>query len=556
MLVMLMFAAIFEVVADTMSAQQGIAKNDQKARTLTIIMKEDLEHRTFRRVVPFYPGQDTGTHGPFYSAQQRRGYFSISENDPDNNTDDVLAFTAQFPVPISGRATLLDPLLVSDGSTPPQFILTNQNQPEFDDGSPLINRIGVSRTVEIVYFLRHGNLYRRVMLVREPYDDEGTDNVQPGELLTGNYISEDINNNGILDAGEDTNKNDVLNSVFWRDFDYSAYRDFLNNPGPKFHGTDSMNNDSQTPGTVFVDGKGTGLDTRVPAVLGVPFFRFGHSPSLRFGIPREFVDNQFIGRFTTQETAHSAFGYPGMIPTSTGAGDPYSNPGLTYDTDTGLVKQFRFERFRRGEDILLSNVHEFDIKVWDDYQEADFDGDFPVNGIFENEDLNNDGVLSPGEDADSNGLLDVEDINKDGQFDSVLDFVNLGHNRRASTGAPLGYYNRTIFPHPQNGPYGLRNLKYGNRYDTWHPFDPPPPTNPPPFGLPPYRPLHPFNGDDRVPGTFQDDDYDGKLDNPGERGWLGSDDEVPLKAIQITIRFFDVSSDQMRQLTLIHTLTD
>ena len=103
MLVMLMFAKIFDVVADTMSTQKGFAKNDQKARTLTTLLREDHKHRTFRRVVPFAPGQDTAKFGPFYTPQERRGYFSISENDPNNQTDDVLAFTVKQVQTLLGK---------------------------------------------------------------------------------------------------------------------------------------------------------------------------------------------------------------------------------------------------------------------------------------------------------------------------------------------------------------------------------------------------------------------------------------------------------------------
>jgi hypothetical protein len=488
MLIMLMFAKIFEVTAGTMGTQKGLAKNDQKVRSFTVIMKEDLEHRTFRRVVPFFPGQDTGSHGPFYSPQERRGYFSISENDPNNNTDDVLAFTAQFPVPVSGKALAL-------ALAPIDWNLDkNLNQPVFDDGIP-DNSTGSSRSVEIVYFLRYGKLYRRVMLIREPYEDEGK-GAQPGELL-------------------DDYKN------FWRDFDYSAYRKFppAVDAGVKFHDAQKALNNNHPADNVDAQ-------FQYPISLGVPHLRFGHSVNRRDGTPREFVGtnkDQFIGRFTTQETAHSGFGYPG------GNFDPHNDENPlsleTFGIYAGLVSGLSVEADgtttnRRGEDILLSNVHEFDIKVWDDYDE----------------------------DFNQNRKLDsIEDFNGNNRLDSVMAFVDLGHDRTVN-GKPVGYYNQQPFPDPDLGPLGWINKNYGRRYDTWHPF--------PPLGFPPFRPLHPFNGDDGVFGTFQNDDLMNDPNDLLEQGFLGSDDEVPLKAIQITIRFFDVESDQMRQLTLIHTLTN
>ncbi len=526
MLIMLLFAKIFDVVANTMSTQKGMAVNDQKARTFSTIIREDIKHRTFRRVVPFFPGQNTGKQpGPFYTPQDRRGYFSISENDPNNPTDDVLAFTAQYDIPVAGRAGMLDNLLVEVSKG--KWVLGNQNQPEFDDGVPpetkpngtpeldgtgkqITNLTGVSRTVEIVYFLRHGNLYRRVMLVREPYDDPTNEGVQPGELM-GDF---------------------TVAPSFWNYFDYSAYRIFSgDNVGVKFHDAAKALNIVQPPnGAILWDHDGDDGTSAIllPPSLGIPHLRFGHSLSRLDGTPREFVNKNkdFIGRFTTQETAHSLFGYPG---TSNIIDDPHNNNVTLKLNSVGRVEPFHNEITRRGEDILLSNVHEFDIKVWDDYDEID---------------LNRDNFLDPNEDFNGNETRD-----------RVMDFVDLGHNRTVN-GEPVGYYNQQPFPNPVGGQLGWINKQYGNRYDTWHPFDQTPLNNadPPPFGNPPYRPLSPFNGEDRQPGTFEDDDLSKGLNDPGEQGWLGSDDEVPLKAIQITIRFFDVTSDQMRQVTLIFSL--
>lgn len=38
--------------------------------------------------------------------------------------------------------------------------------------------------------------------------------------------------------------------------------------------------------------------------------------------------------------------------------------------------------------------------------------------------------------------------------------------------------------------------------------------------------------------------------------WEAVDNWKPLRAIQITVRFYDVTSDQMRQQTIVHSLTD
>ena len=42
------------------------------------------------------------------------------------------------------------------------------NQPELDDGHLDINSTSSSSAAEVCYFIRNGNLYRRVLLIREP----------------------------------------------------------------------------------------------------------------------------------------------------------------------------------------------------------------------------------------------------------------------------------------------------------------------------------------------------------------------------------------------------
>ena len=92
LLMMSMFAQIFQMATGSLSQQRGIAENDQKARMLTTTLRGDLERRTFRDVFPFRAGEDTRQLG--HSLSRRAGYVEIDENDPSDDTDDVLTFTA------------------------------------------------------------------------------------------------------------------------------------------------------------------------------------------------------------------------------------------------------------------------------------------------------------------------------------------------------------------------------------------------------------------------------------------------------------------------------
>ena len=51
-----------------------------------------------------------------------------------------------------------------------------------------------------------------------------------------------------------------------------------------------------------------------------------------------------------------------------------------------------------------------------------------------------------------------------------------------------------------------------------------------------------------VPSTARPD--------PNEIGALGSDDAAPLRAVSITVRFYDPASDQMREVAFRHSLID
>lgn len=360
-----MFGYVYEKATSTYSKNKGIRRNDQRSRMLSTVIKGDIRNRSFKDVVPFWPTQNTSAATPGYNADERRGYFTISENDPNNPTDDVLQFTTVIPagskqLPYYGRTSMLyrfpftwfnpatgnnevvDP---ANGMPVPSpelpfataYLAANVNQPEFDDGNPIPNQTGASRAAEISYFLRGGNLYRRVLLIRDPYDDEGQ-GPQPDEV-TGDY--------GAVGA---------TSGFFWEDFGYSGFhKTTATNSGMRFHSINqSLLNEGPVPTGPF------GLDTDytppIPTVLGVPAFRFGYSYNrggpLRH-LPREYVSDGaggrvFIGRFLAQETADADFLYPGRISAN---GDPHVRADLRLNTTTNVINQFSTNTSRRGEDI-------------------------------------------------------------------------------------------------------------------------------------------------------------------------------------------------------------
>jgi type II secretory pathway pseudopilin PulG len=484
LLMMVMFAEIFSLASSSMTQQQAIADNDQQVRSFTTVLREDFHKRTMRSLIPFDPQENTDLQTTPYS--EREGYFYLSLNDPDNSIDNVLQFTVRSTIklqsgdesPYYGKATGLVSLNPPPGSLNQarQHVQGNSQQPEHDDGELELNATGASPAAEICYFVRGGRLYRRVSLLREPLPVSGGSRTQPRmtwDNVGGARLAEPSEYFRLnpktgptpppLQTNPATGEYGVYDSAggarlsndYWNDFDYSARRALF---------VDAM-------GNVLPDGAevvlARDLDNSLPGSVGLgnPRNRFGFDQFT--GISREFshadpaaLNFFFIGRYTLEEMSHTGFNFPqadsilGPNPLSYASVPALVDVLPAFEPD-GVVDDFTGGD-RRGEDLLLSNVHAFDIEVWDD-RIGDFaplghdksnggiPGDFnrvryqlTTNGEVvvpgdqlqwianapqwlgrtfdtwhpvydhdgDNEDINSNGVLDAGEDADSDGVLD------------------------------------------------------------------------------------------------------------------------------------------------------
>ncbi|MCA8996776.1 MAG: type II secretion system protein [Planctomycetaceae bacterium] len=331
-LIMLMFATIYGSAIGTITEQRGLANNDQKARIVTNVIRNDLWNMTYRQaqfpygtaqgIVPLAPGDSV-----IADPENQRGYFYYSENNFNNDGDDVLQFTAQIGIGQRGDAPSRSNQLPFVGRTADLGV---SNEPEDDDGQS--NGQGQSRAAEISYFLRNGKLYRRVLLIRDPLRQSRVLPDQPS------------NGNGVLYFGTGTTASSADHADFYDDFDYSASR--RNDDGGTsylwFHSIQSLNNNIGVK--------------NFP--LAIPNVRFGHAVTT--GQPVEFDSNSvFFGRFTHQETSDSDFSFPGED-----TNNPYTRTDLE-DTDSdGDIDVFE-DGSRISEDQLLANVEAFNIEVWD-----------------------------------------------------------------------------------------------------------------------------------------------------------------------------------------------
>jgi prepilin-type N-terminal cleavage/methylation domain-containing protein len=637
-LMMTLFATIFQIATGAMSTQKGLAENDQRVRLVLNRLRNDLNgikndpndpnrpYRTFRLVVP-YAADETSTSN--FNPTDRIGYIYISEGNPNDDTDDRIQLTVQFPATgldqFYGKAALLFP----DSTANPKYGVNSPNpgagyppagsaaipippgsgywpnQPDFDDIFGIANQVGNSPFAEVSYFLRNGTLYRRVMLIRDPNGISPTPQDGTPTDTSGNILNLGTYTNGVRG--------------FWNDFDYSAAFDSLDNLAQpfRFHGTGTL-----------LDGLGpTGTGLPNPFILGNPAYRFGFDsstvlnaaktaqiPSTTYGQPRDYVTTAagttyYIGAFTHAETSDLAFGYPASI-TSVGGSSPMSNSTkLSYDTVNGRVGVggVNFNGPRSGEDILMTNVLKFDIKVFDPAASFGPDGKPGVAGV----DDDNNGTIDDMSElgwagSDDGAFVDLGHSGTRGFYASsntaqVFDFSPQVNNKQAipvpgptnvpvtsrvkipnpppavpvggDAGVTFGKLQTYIYPNTyyNYGSGGVAPLPpFANRYDTWNPSlnldNVSDANNNPLSDVPPYRP---FNfGADGAPGAKGiDDDGNGLIDyvidpntgfqvpDPREIGWPNTDDQpVPLSAIQIKITFYDVTSQQIRDVTLVQSL--
>ena len=410
LLMMTLFAGIFQMASSSVSIQRGISETDQRARSIQTVIKADLDKRTDRSVLPFMANESANI-SPF-DFDNRRGYVYVSANSLDDGADDVLQFTMDAAIETKntdttdffGRAgQVLTPAFVIpadsdisstsgiDESTTPinenllnalvSDLVNHPNQPEADDGDVSPNQTTRSHAAEVSYFVRDRKLIRRVLLIRDPLQLAGqelsaqpdrNDPVNPfdsdGDLTTYVYGR----SNGAFDASAAI----VSTDDFWRDFDFSAYRLYTGaTPShAQIHGIDALNN-APTGSTFFS--------------LGKPNFRFGYDTVS--GQPREHTTaGEVFGRFTHGETSAINFNYPqgpsyvkgttdiagtpGTLLGSSGLANPFDSTDVTLSfsaTNPGVIDEFDSttpvgDQIRRAEDVLLANVHEFRVEIFDD----------------------------------------------------------------------------------------------------------------------------------------------------------------------------------------------
>ncbi len=574
LLMMSMFAEVFQIAGSSIAKTRGLSENDQRSRTLQTIIKADLDKRSYRWVFPFAANENAAAVES--NIGNRQGYFYISENNPYNSLDDVLQFTVVSTItsrnkdesPYYGQA-----LNLASFSYP--------NQPDADDGQLNPNNTGLSTVAEVVYFVRNGNLYRRQLLIREPLSIAGSD-PQPNDSIPVT----NPNGKNVFDPTVTLTTTFPPYSAtgpFWNDFDYSAYYNEAPSAGTvtgaHFLGSDSLNNAGSNSFNA----------------IAAPFRRFGHHhfgfgvTSGHAGRPKEFsadsaaATTKFVGRFTLEECSHANFRYPqnktssGYAPTAPSQTLNVVNP---LDPNDTTLDDFR-NGPRRGEDLLLSNVHAFDILVWDEGYGGFVNigdpslpttADYYLSTTASSKRLNN--SYGPRLPATENIASYVTNAVYD-TWHPFIDIDGTSGNDEAPF-RPLYKQAASITGNASDVAEWLPQTSY-NVGDLVMPSGPPGTTfASPPYAASTYRRL-PYGTPfyyrciqaGTSAGTGSTTDYrfeppwtqaDGLIadevtGSPPVR-WQAVDNRKPLKAIKLEVRFIDASTQQLRQLTIIHSLVD
>ena len=236
-IMMTILVQIFQAATGAVTAAQQLQQIDDQLRRLDSVIRGDLEGVTARFTPPLNPALNLG-------------YFEYGENEFADNqgedSDDYIRFTAKAPPdrPFTGRMFIPPSLALINSMTPAQLTAYLQNQPV----------TVTSDYAEIIYFLRNGNLYRRVLLVNPNLQSTALPGVIVPALTT-------TGNNGLVQQGVLANGNTFNfqpsvfggNSVSWQGLNDLSARP--NSTGPNGNAS-SLSLLSQANQTIILNSLG------------------------------------------------------------------------------------------------------------------------------------------------------------------------------------------------------------------------------------------------------------------------------------------------------------
>ncbi len=181
LLMMTAIVRIFQAATGSLNSAQVFQQLDNQLRQLDVTLRSDLSGVTAKMTPPNDPKDNTG-------------YFEYGENEFADNqgedADDYVRFTAKAPAgrPFTGRVYVPT---------------TGFSQNFFNNASQPITI--TSDYAEIIYFLRNGNLYRRVFLIAPErqstlapaFGNQGYVRINNGNIRAVNFLPVSLNGNQV-----------------------------------------------------------------------------------------------------------------------------------------------------------------------------------------------------------------------------------------------------------------------------------------------------------------------------------------------------------------------
>ncbi|MDG3003328.1 PulJ/GspJ family protein [Paludisphaera mucosa] len=160
-LMMTVLVQVFQAATGALNSAQSFQELDNSLRRLDVQVRSDLDGVTARLTPPLDP-------------KNNLGYFEYGENAfadlQGEDSDDYLRFTAKAPPgrPFRGRVFLKPPFDVATGKLLDPADMSAAQLSLYKNSQPITI---TSECAEIIYFVRNGNLYRRVLLIAPERQD-------------------------------------------------------------------------------------------------------------------------------------------------------------------------------------------------------------------------------------------------------------------------------------------------------------------------------------------------------------------------------------------------
>lgn len=368
--IMLAVAWVFGMVGETIADSRSTLEMTGQLRSVAARLKQELDGVTVTPSPPIDPAENEGyleitegAIGPVIGYVVGR---NIERNEVDTTVgdfDDMISFTTRSNgTPFVGQMVKrVDPTVAPYIGLPVIGQDDWQNDGTPDDDYAYVAGAIESDVAEVAYFVRGGTLYRRQLLVLPNFPQADLDERNPGfqTLAEMFYAKWGFYNNDVSIRQEWFCTDTTSSPPLWGQVMAANTLGDLTKPENRFaHRTTVPSGPSagQAAGFPYHPHWWYDWDASPTQPRQTRWATVGSSPGL--GLP------------TLEECSHPSWEAAGLVgsPTLTASGggyDAWSNPHSYNQLDKITGSLLAFSGNRIGEDVVLTNVVGFDVKVWD-----------------------------------------------------------------------------------------------------------------------------------------------------------------------------------------------